>query len=107
MVNMTTSTKRTALVTGCSEGGIGDAIAQELHRRGIRVLATGRNLEKLSHLKDLGIEIVQLDVESSVSIKEAADTVNTFTGGRLDFLVNNSGAGTSHSTARTSNTLLF
>ncbi|CAI4210904.1 unnamed protein product [Parascedosporium putredinis] len=51
------------------------------------------NLQKLSHLRDLGIEVIELDVESTESIRAAAETVNSFTGGRLDFLINNSGSG--------------
>lgn len=87
------SPKKTVLITGCSKGGIGDALAQEFHRNGIRVLATGRNLSKLEHLKGLGIETLQLDVEDSESIKAAAKAVDEITGGKLDFLVNNSGMG--------------
>lgn len=89
------SEKKVAVITGCSKGGIGDALAREFHDRGIRVLATGRTLQKLSHLRDLGIEVIELDVESTESIRAAAETVNSFTGGRLDFLVNNSGSGRS------------
>lgn len=85
--------KRTALITGCSKGGIGDALAQEFHRNGVRVLATGRNLSKLEHLKGLGIETLQLDVEDSHSIKTAAKAAGELIGGKLDFLVNNAGMG--------------
>lgn len=87
------SQKRTALITGCSKGGAGDALAQEFHRNGIRALATGRDLSKLEHLKGLGIETLQLDVEDSESIKAAAKAVAKMTGGKLDFLVNNAGMG--------------
>lgn len=93
---MSTISQRTVLITGCSKGGIGDALAQEFHRRGIRVLATGRNLSKLEHLKDFGIDTLALDVEDSESIKAAARAASELTGGKLDFLVNNSGMGQSH-----------
>ncbi|KAH8810852.1 hypothetical protein F5884DRAFT_819355 [Xylogone sp. PMI_703] len=84
---------KTALITGCSEGGIGDAIAQEFYRRGVRVYATARSLEKISHLNDMGIEVFELDVTSDPSTASAVETLTALTGGKLDFLVNNSGRG--------------
>jgi 1-acylglycerone phosphate reductase len=84
---------KTALVTGCSLGGIGDALAQEFHRRGLRVFATARNLKKVQHLVEMGIEVLELDVESSESITNAAKAVAELTDGTLDILVNNSGIG--------------
>ncbi|KAI0122998.1 putative short-chain dehydrogenase/reductase [Xylariales sp. AK1849] len=90
---MVETRKRTVLVTGCSEGGIGFALAQEFHRRGLRVFATARNLSKVQHLQDAGLEIVQLDVVDQASIRSAAETVSKRTGGTLDILVNNAGAG--------------
>jgi NAD(P)-dependent dehydrogenase (short-subunit alcohol dehydrogenase family) len=44
----------------------------------------------------MGLEIVQLDVTDEESIKKAVSTVKAATGGYLDILVNNSGAGKSH-----------
>ncbi|KAK6600328.1 IBR finger domain protein (short-chain dehydrogenase) [Botrytis cinerea] len=85
--------QKTVLITGCSEGGIGDALAKAFHQQGLRVFATARNLAKVEHLKNLGLDILPLDVTDSRSIKEAVDAVALKTGGKLDFLVNNSGAG--------------
>lgn len=87
--------RRTALITGCSEGGIGDALAQEFHNRGVRVIASARNLSKVQHLKELGIEIIALDVADEASVKDAVKKVKEMTGGSLDILVNNSGGGKS------------
>jgi 1-acylglycerone phosphate reductase len=87
--------QKVALLTGCSEGGIGDALAQEFHRKGLRVIATARNLSKIEHLKALGLEILPLDVVDDTSIKQAVESVKNATGGTLDFLVNCSGAGMS------------
>lgn len=85
--------QKTVLITGCSEGGIGDALAQEFHRKGLRVFASARNLSKIDHLKNLGLDIVPLDVVDDGSIREAVKMVKNATGGTLDILVNNSGAG--------------
>ncbi|KAI1076273.1 hypothetical protein F5B20DRAFT_572911 [Whalleya microplaca] len=85
--------KRTVLITGCSKGGIGDALAREFHRQGLRVFATARNLEKVRHLQDAGIEVLQLDVVDQDSIRNAVAEVSKLTGGTLDILVNNSGLG--------------
>jgi NAD(P)-dependent dehydrogenase (short-subunit alcohol dehydrogenase family) len=84
---------KTVVITGCSEGGIGDALAQAFHRHGCRVFATARNLSKVQHLKESGIEVLELDVLSEESCKEAAQVVQEATRGALDILVNNSGIG--------------
>jgi len=85
--------QKSVLVTGCSAGGIGDALAQSFYRRGIRVFATARNLTKVQHLKDMGMDIVELDVIDAASLKRAVDHVAASTGGTLDILVNNAGGG--------------
>ncbi|KAI8624756.1 short-chain dehydrogenase/reductase [Xylariaceae sp. FL1651] len=81
---------KTVLITGCSEGGAGAALAKEFRRRGLRVFATSRGgPEKLQFLSELGIDAVQLDVTSAASISALASAVHEATGGRLDILVNN------------------
>lgn len=87
--------RKSVLITGCSEGGIGDALARAFHRKGLQVFATARNLSKVDHLKNLGIDILPLDVVDAASIKQAVESVKQATGGTLDILVNNSGAGKS------------
>ena len=87
--------RKTVLITGCSKGGIGDALAREFHRKGHRVFASARNLSKVQHLDDLGIETLLLDVTDEASIKEAVKKVTEYTNGSLDFLINNSGGGES------------
>lgn len=86
---------KSVLITGSSEGGIGDALAKEFHKRGLRVFATARNLDKVQHLKEMGMDVLQLDVLDNASIKRAVDSVKMATGGTLDILVNNSGKGSS------------
>ena len=88
-----TSPPKSVLITGCSEGGIGDAVAKEFHANGLRVFATARNLKSIQHLKEMGMTILPLDVVDPNSIEEAVKSVEAFTGGTLDFLVNNSGIG--------------
>jgi short-subunit dehydrogenase len=92
------SEQKSALITGCSEGGIGDALARELKSRGFRVFATARKLEKMQHLKELGCDILVLDVEDEVTIRKASEDVKNATGGKLDLLINNAGFGTATST---------
>lgn len=87
------SPQKTALVTGTSKGGIGDSLAQELHKRGFRVFATARSLGKVEHLKAMGLDIILLEATDSESIEKAAADVSALTGGTLDMLINNSGIG--------------
>jgi 1-acylglycerone phosphate reductase len=89
----TTSPRRTVLITGCSEGGLGFGLAEAFHARGLRVLATARNPSKMSSLQSLGIETFTLDVLSQDSINSCVSEVSALTGGTLDFLVNNAGGG--------------
>ncbi|KAJ9603120.1 hypothetical protein H2200_012415 [Cladophialophora chaetospira] len=82
------STNRTVLITGCSDGGLGAALATEFHANGFRVYATARNLSKMNGLQALGIETLQLDVLSEESITACVSKLSS-----LDILVNNAGAG--------------
>jgi 1-acylglycerone phosphate reductase len=83
---------KTVLITGCSIGGIGDVLAREFRRRGLRVFASARNPDKMRHFADLKIETLALDVTSKVSIEEAVERVRTATDGRLDYLINAAGS---------------
>jgi 1-acylglycerone phosphate reductase len=93
MKRPSSSSNKTVLITGCSKGGLGDALAQAFHQRGLRVIATARNPAKIAHFKALGIETLPLDVLSAESIEACVASVADMTGGSLDILVNNSGAG--------------
>ncbi|KAL8861964.1 MAG: hypothetical protein Q9178_001834 [Gyalolechia marmorata] len=83
--------RKTVLITGCSPGGIGHALAHEFHARGLRVLATARTAEAIQDLADAGIETLGLEVTSEKSISVCKEEVIEKTGGRLDYLVNNAG----------------
>lgn len=81
----------TVLITGCSPGGIGHALARKLHERGLRVIATARTTDKLDDLEALGLITLPLTVDSEDSIQECFKQVETVCGGRLDYLINNAG----------------
>ena len=51
---MSIQSKKTILITGCSPGGIGYALAREFHTRGLHVFATARNEKALADLTALG-----------------------------------------------------
>lgn len=87
------ATKRTVLISGCSDGSLGSELARAFHRSGWRVFASARNLAKLKMAQDAGIEIVQLDTTSDESIAACVAQVSELTGGSLDVLINNAGAG--------------
>ena len=81
------SPKRTVLITGCSDGGLGAALAIAFHEAGLHVYATARNSSKMEHLAALGIETLTLDVQSESSIAACVSKLSS-----LDILVNNAGA---------------
>ena len=78
---------KVVLITGCSQGSLGSALALAFRARGAQVIATARSEAKLAHLKaHTGIETRQLDVSDGASIKACATSVQ-----HLDILVNNAG----------------
>lgn len=83
---MEKSSKRSVLITGCSDGGVGAALAKEFHKHGLHVYATARDVSKMQDLKDLGIETLRLDIQSDASIQECASKIES-----LDILINNAG----------------
>lgn len=87
------SSKRTVLITGCSDGSLGAQLSLAFHKAGWRVFATARNLAKLTTVTTGGIETVQLDTLSEESIASAVSTVERLTSGSLDLLINNAGGG--------------
>ncbi|RVX68759.1 hypothetical protein B0A52_07645 [Exophiala mesophila] len=83
---------KTVLITGCSEGGIGYALAVAFAKRQLNVFATARDLTKMQSLsKYSNITLLALDVTDPTQIATVVEQVSTKTGGTLDYLVNNSG----------------
>ncbi|KAL3493940.1 IBR finger domain protein [Aspergillus germanicus] len=87
------SCKRTVLITGCSDGSLGSHLALQFHAADWRIFASARNMAKLKLAKEAGIETIQLDTLSSDSIATCVSQIKSLTGGTLDALINNAGAG--------------
>jgi NAD(P)-dependent dehydrogenase (short-subunit alcohol dehydrogenase family) len=90
---------RVAVITG-SSSGIGFETALLLARSGFHTYATMRNLEKskniteIANTEKLPLQVVQLDVNDDISVKNAIDKiVAAAENKRIDVLVNNAGYG--------------
>lgn len=83
--------RRTVLITGCNPGGIGNSLAREFHAHGLRVFATARQTQSIHDLAELGVETFALEATDTNSIVTLRDEIQSRTGGKLDFLVNNAG----------------
>ncbi len=80
------SSKRTVLITGCSDGGLGAALAIAFHEAGLHVYATARDPSKMTQIASRGIETLTLDVLSDSSVATCVSNLSS-----LDILVNNAG----------------
>ncbi|KAI0887439.1 NAD(P)-binding protein [Annulohypoxylon maeteangense] len=80
------SSKRSVLITGCSDGGMGAALAVAFHKAGFYVYATARNPAKMAQLASSGIKTLELDIQSDQSIADVVSKIPS-----LDILVNNAG----------------
>lgn len=85
---------KTVLVTGCSAGGIGAAVALALAKRAHHVFATARTVSKIPpELSGLSnVTVLPFDVTSTSSVAQAAQAVAA-SGFQLDVLFNNAGVG--------------
>ncbi|KKY33536.1 putative short-chain dehydrogenase reductase family [Diaporthe ampelina] len=86
---------KSVLVTGCSAGGLGAAIATNTAKTsGHHVFATARHTAKISEelSKLANVTVLELDITSAPSVTAAAKAVDD-SGHGLDILVNNAGAG--------------
>ncbi|MFC0683743.1 SDR family NAD(P)-dependent oxidoreductase [Novosphingobium clariflavum] len=86
---------KVAVVTGAA-GGIGEAIVRVLGAKGLKVLGTGRSVQKLQALNDalagtMDFEFIAIDATADEAPRAIVDVaVEKF--GRLDVLVNNAGS---------------
>ncbi|OTA66640.1 NAD(P)-binding protein [Hypoxylon sp. EC38] len=80
------NSKRSVLISGCSDGGMGAALAVAFHKAGFHVYATARNPAKMTQLASLGIETLQLDIQDASSRAAVVSKLPS-----LDVLVNNAG----------------
>ena len=85
--------RKTVLITGCSDGGLGAALAVAFHQNGWRVLATARNPKKMASLTAKGIETLPLDIQDETSLKSCVEQATKMTDSKLDMLINNAGGG--------------
>lgn len=78
------------LITGTSSG-FGAAMVNDVLKRGDRVIATARNVDKIASLKEAGAATLKLDVTNpSAELKKtAAEAAAIY--GSIDVLVNNAG----------------
>lgn len=91
---------RTTLITGCS-GGLGLAIARELAARGFRLVLTARSEDVLRELSErLGAQYIVCDLSVEGGARELYDEVSR-RGLKIDWLVNNAGAGKCSDTLQT------
>ncbi|KAI1187390.1 hypothetical protein F5B17DRAFT_323624 [Nemania serpens] len=84
--------KTTVLITGCSPGSIGEALAKELLLHdNVAVFGTSLPGEELTELEELGVQCFPLDVTSGESVKTLKDHFTKHQGENLDVLINCAG----------------
>ncbi|KAI1163093.1 hypothetical protein F5B18DRAFT_672638 [Nemania serpens] len=86
--------RKTVLITGCSDGGIGSALAATFQQHDFHVFATARDPSKMRDLEGLpNVTFLTLDIVKPDHIKAAVEAVTKHTGGKgtLDYLVSNAG----------------
>lgn len=83
--------KKIALITGAS-AGIGKETAKLLLNDGFTVYAAARRLERMDDIKQLGVNILKMDVSDDTSMVQGVNSIISVEG-HIDVLVNNAGYG--------------
>ncbi len=81
------SSKRTVLITGCSDGGLDPTLAIAFHQVGIHLYVTAQNLSKYDAGRIFSIEKLILDAQSDSLITTCVKKLSS-----LDILVKDTGA---------------
>ncbi|MDD3687171.1 MAG: SDR family oxidoreductase, partial [Bacteroidales bacterium] len=82
---------KTILITGATSG-IGEAAVNLFQSKGWKVIATGRNKERLDEIAKSGAETYKLDITNQQEINNLVTSI-TAAGKKIDVLLNNAGYG--------------
>jgi len=83
---------KVALVTGGTDG-IGAELIRQLRDRGVSVITSGRNPERVAATRAAGFEVIEADLST---IEGVAELLAGLGDRQIDLLVNNAGAGVDH-----------
>jgi NAD(P)-dependent dehydrogenase (short-subunit alcohol dehydrogenase family) len=91
---------KTVLITGCTAGGIGDALLEQFLKEGHQVFATVRTKEGQDLLQQPLVKqypaqciYLPLEVTNQESIEKCLEIFTAKSPGKLDILINNAGIG--------------
>jgi len=83
---------KVALVTGGTDG-IGAELIRQLRDKGVSVVTSGRNPERVAATRAAGFEVIEADLST---IEGVAELLSGLGDRPIDLLVNNAGAGVDH-----------
>ncbi len=83
---------KTALVTGGTDG-IGGHLIRQLRDKGVTIITSGRNAERIVATRADGFEVIAADLSTLAGVNAL---LNGLAGRDIDILLNNAGAGVDH-----------